>query len=244
MYAYTNALPQFDLMLQYVKPGDILLHSPEFDAVKRQFCVTNAMDEHFFAMIESDYDILSLLDYRDYGGLLSAFTTFQKNRQGMSEGDYQLSASRFDEDHAPVSGASYNVYGDYIVHRPNGADDAPIYNLPVDYLAGAFPLKTVIEPLNRVYRRFQNAGTRVYFTYAPRNRLALSERSGEAERARLDEWLRESLIAPVISDIEASLFPGHLLYGTDNHLSTEGVSLRTARAIRDIQDQLEMEGVE
>lgn len=244
VYAYTNALPQFDLMLQYVKPGDILLHAPEFDAVKRQFCVTNAMDEHFFAMIESDYDILSLLDYRDYGGVLSAFTTFQKNRQGMSEGNYQLSAARFDEDHNPVSSPSYNIYGDYIVHRPNGADDTPIYNLPVDYLAGAFPAKTVIEPLNRVYQRFQNAGARVFFTYAPRNRLALSERSTEAERARLDEWLRQSLAAPVISDIEASLFPGHLLYGTDNHLSTEGVSLRTAIVIRDIQDHLEREGVE
>ena len=48
----------------------------------------------------------------------------------------------------------------------------------------------------------------------------------------------------MISDLEASLFPGHLLYGTDNHLSTEGVSLRTARVIRDIQDQLEREDIE
>ena len=241
VYAYTNALPQLDLILRSIKPGDLLIHSPEFDAIQRQFCTTNAMDAHFFAMIESDYDILRLLDYQNYGGMLSAFTTFQKNRRGMVEGDYQMSASRFDEDHVPVSVPSYNVYGDYTVPRPNAADDAPIYALPVDYLAEAFPLNTVIEPLNRVYRRFQDAGARVYFTYAPRNRLALSDRSTPEARARLDAWLRQSLIAPVISDIEDSLYPGHLLYGTDNHLSTEGVSLRTARIIRDIQAQLERE---
>ena len=242
VFAYTSALPQFDLILKYTRPGDILIHSPEFDAIQRQFCTTDAMDEHFFAMIESNYDLLRLLDRRDYGGTLSAFTTFQKNRLGMAAGSYQLSASQFDEDHSPVSIPSYNAYGDYVVCRPNASDDAPIYNLPVDYLAEAFPLETVVEPLNRVYRHFQDAGARVFFTYAPRNRLALSDRSTEPERARLDQWLRQSLAAPVISDIEESLYPGHLLYGTDNHLSTEGVSLRTARLIRDIQEALGKEG--
>lgn len=242
VFAYTNALPQFDLILRFAQSGDILVHSPEFDAVQRQFAVSNGIDASFFAMIESDYGILRLLDYRDYGGLLSAFTTFQKNRSGMTPGDYRLSPSEFDEEHRRVTMPSYNIYGDYVVHRPNAADDAPVYALPVDYLAEAFPENTVIAPLNKVYRRFQNKGVGVFFTYAPRNRLAVSERSDESARRRLDKWLREKLCAPVISEIEGSLYPGHLLYGTDNHLSTEGVALRTARFIRDLRRQFEREG--
>ena len=79
-------------------------------------------------------------------------------------------------------------------------------------------------------------------TYAPRNREALSEKSTAEARAALDAHFRENLIVPVISDIEESLYPGRYLFGTDNHLSTEGVAIRTERTIRDLKNELEKEG--
>ena len=244
VFAYTSALPQLDLILAFSSRGDILVHTPEFDAAARQFCCTNAMDSAFFRMIESDYDLLSLLDYRDYGGLLSAYTTYCKEREGMEPGDYRLSPSFFDEDHRPVSSPSYNVYGDYIVPRPNAQDDTPIYDLPLDYTKGSFPKERFIEPLNAVYRRFQDRGAGVCFDYAPRNREALSDRSTEQARRDLDAYLRENLCVPVLSDIEMSLYPGRYLFGTDNHLSTEGVEIRTDRFIKDLRAQLEKGGAE
>ncbi len=244
VFAYTNALPQLDLILRFSGKGDILVHSPEFDAAARQFCCTNAMDAAFFSMIEADYDLLALLNYQDYGGLLSAFTTYQKEREGMGSGDYRLSASSYDEDRHPVSTPSYDIYGDYILPRPNAADDTPIYDLPVDYTAGSFSTDRFIRPLNAVYQRFLDKGVRVYFTYAPRNREAVSEKSTEEARHELDAWFRETLCVPVISDIETSLYPGRYLYGTDNHLSTEGVRLRTGQFLRDLQAQLDKEGTE
>lgn len=81
----------------------------------------------------------------------------------------------------------------------------------------------------------------MYFTYSPRNKYALSKESTEEERARLHQYLKENLIVPVISEIEESLYSGVYLYGTDNHLSTEGVRIRTEIAIRDIKKQLEKE---
>ena len=244
VFAYTNALPQLDLILRFSGKGDILVHSPEFDAAARQFCCTNAVDAAFFSMIEADYDLLALLDYQDYGGLLSAFTTYQKEREGMDPGDYRISASSFDEDRRPVSTPSYNIYGDYILPRPNAADDTPIYDLPVEYTAGSFSLDRFIRPLNTVYQRFLDKGVRVCFTYAPRNREAVSEKSTEEARRELDAWFRGTLCVPVISDIETSLYPGRYLYGTDNHLSTEGVRLRTEQFLRDLQAQLDKEGAE
>ena len=239
VFAYTNALPQLDLILRHTQAGDILIHSPEFDAAKRQFCTTNAFDDKFFNMIEGNYDLLAELDYRDYSGVLTAFSTFQKTRRGMEAGSYALSASDFDEDGNPVSSPSYNEYGDYIVYRPDSTDDAPIYDLPLAYTAASFPPKTYIEPLNEVYDRFAEKGIRVLFTYAPRNEAALSEESTPQERAKLDALLRESLHAEVISDLEDSLYPGRYLYGTDNHLSTAGVAIRTERIRRDLEAVLQ-----
>ncbi|HAB95113.1 MAG TPA: hypothetical protein DCF49_10260 [Lachnospiraceae bacterium] len=239
VFAYTNALPQLDLIRRQMKAGDTLIHSPEFDAAKRQFCTTNAFDDKFFNMIEADYDLLAELDYRDYEGVLSAFTAYQKVRRGMEAKSYAVSASDFDEDGQPVSTPSYNEYGDYIVYRPNAEDDAPIYDLPVNYTAGAFSRDSYIDPLNAVYDKFAADGIRVLFTYAPRNKSALSKESDSAALAGLDAWLRETLHAEVISPIEDSLYPGRYLFGTDNHLSTDGVSIRSERIRRDLKEVLD-----
>ena len=64
VYAFTNAMPQLELIRQLMQPGDILLSAPEFDAVKFQFCTTNALDNHFWAIMESNYDAVALLDMR------------------------------------------------------------------------------------------------------------------------------------------------------------------------------------
>ena len=82
---------------------------------------------------------------------------------------------------------------------------------------------------------------RVYVTYAPRNRYALSEDSTKEERARLHTYLKQNLIVPVISELEDSLYSGVYLYGTDNHLSTEGVKLRTEKIIADLKLQIQRE---
>ena len=238
VFAYTNALPQLDLIRKNMKEGDILIHSPEFDAAKRQFCTTNAFDDKFFNMIEADYDLLAELDYRDYEGVLSAFTTFQKVRRGMEAKSYAVSAADYDEDGRQVSSPSYNEYGDYIVYRPNASDDAPIYDLPVSYTAGSFPKASYIDPLNAVYDKFAADEIRVLFTYAPRNKTALSEESDSGALAGLDAWFRETLHAEVISPIEDSLYPGRYLFGTDNHLSTDGVKIRTERIRRDLEEVL------
>ncbi len=236
VFAYTNALPQLELCRTFTSPGDILLHAPEFDAAKRQFCTTNEIDDKLFAMIETDYDLLTRLSLTEYRGTLTAFQTFLKTRRGMTPRSYSESPADYDEDGQTVSTPSYNMYGDYITYRPNASDDAPIYELPVDYVKEAFPKSTYIEPLNAEYQRFLSDGVTVYFTYAPRNAAAISDRSTKEARAELEEYFKESLIVPVISELEESLYPGRYLYGTDNHLSTEGVGIRTKQILKDLSE--------
>lgn len=231
VFAYTPALPQLYLILDCMQEGDILLHSPEFDASNRQFCEQKSLDYATFAMMESNYDAFARLDIRDFEQVFTAWNAYNAGREGMEKKNYEVSASHYDEDGVPVEEESYNKYGDYCLYRPNSAEDQPIYGLPVHYTVNAFPKEMYIEPLNAVYEMFLDKGVEVYFTYSPRNRHALSEDSTPEERARLHQYFQDNLIVPVITELEDSLVSGVYLYGTDNHLSTEGVEIRTRQVI-------------
>lgn len=241
VFAYTNAMPQLELILQCMKPGDVLIHMPEFDTSDTQFCITTDLDEAFFNMMESNYDTITKLDLRHYTNIFSNFESYLTTRETMTKKNYAISASDYDEDGIPVDSPSYNEYGDYIVYRPNPASKFPVYGMPVPYTVAAFPEDPFITSMNRMYRRFLDAGVSVYYTYSPRNIMALSEASTPEARAALDAYLREKLCVPIISGIEDSLWSGTYLYGTDNHLSTEGVVIHTQRLIPLIRAALEAE---
>lgn len=239
VFAYTSAMPQMDLILTCMGEGDILLHCPEFDAAQLQFCSSNDIEYRFFNMMESNYDTLSLLDLRRYGATFTPLEKYLTVKDPMEKKSYALSASDFDEDGTPVDSPSYNEYGDYVAYRPNAASALPVYGTPVHYTVTAFPKETYIDPLNQMYRRFLDKGVAVYYTYSPRNSLALSESSNPETRAELDRYLRENLCVPVITQLEDSLWNGTYLYGTDNHLSTEGAAIHTRRVIAALKEQME-----
>lgn len=239
VFAYTSAMPQMDLILSCMEEGDVLLHGPEYDAADLQFCTSADIEYRFFNMMESNYDALALLDLRRYGAVFTPLGKYLAVKDPMAKKSYALSASGFDEDGGPVDRPSYNKYGDYVVYRPNAASALPVYGTPVHYTVTAFPRETYIEPLNAMYRRFQAEGVTVYYTYSPRNSLALSGDSTPEARSGLDAYLRETLCAPVITELEDSLWSGTYLYGTDNHLSTEGAALHTQRIVGALKAQME-----
>ena len=242
VFAYSPALPQLELIRSCMKEGDILLDSPEFDAANRQFCYQKELDYATFAMMESNYDAFAQLDLREYKQVFTAFTAYQEARADMERKNYDVCASEYDEDGHEVEEPSYNKYGDYVVYRPNSTNKKPIYGLPVNYTVNAFPKDTYIASINAEFRKFLEQGIKVYFTYSPRNKYALSEDSTQEERACLHEYFKSQLNVPVISELEDSLYTGIYLYGTDNHLSTEGARIRTERVIRDLKEQLAKEG--
>lgn len=243
VFAYTNALPQLELIRAQMRRGDILLLSPEFDAAKRQFCTTNALDDDFFCMMEANYDMAAALDLRQFGGTLSALGSYLQTRASMTPRSYAVSPAELDEDGSAVDTPSYNAYGDYILYRPDAADDTPIYGLPVHYTVEAFPKSEYIDPANAEWSRFQAAGVHVWLTYSPRNSQAVSEDSTPEAVAALDAYFKENLCVPILSDLQDSLLPGRYFYGTDNHLSTHGVALRTERVIAELTAQLQKEGL-
>lgn len=238
VFAYTNAVPQLLLILDCMGEGDILLDSPEFDAAQRQFCTTDKLDAEFFCLMEANYQMLAALDLRQTTGVFAALGEYLTARASLTEKSYDLSPADFDEDGNPSDTPSYNEYGDYCLYRPNAADDTPVYGLAVEYTTHGLPAEQFVTPFNAMMERFQQKGVQVFFTYAPRNAQALSDSSTPEARAQLDASLRAALCVPVLGTLEDSLWPGRYLYGTDNHLSTEGARLRTQQVISWLEEYL------
>ncbi len=241
VYAYTNALPQMDLICDLMQEDDILLSAPEFDTLNNQFCITNALDAHFFAMMESNYDALALLDIRKYSNVFEALRQYLTARSAITSGSYELSAKGFDDDGNAYPFDTYNVYGDLILPREGSEEDVLLQRGLANYTKDAFSVET-IDCLNRAYQPFLNKGVYVYFSYTPRNWSSLTEESTPQARAQLHEHLKEHLRVPVISEIEDYLYPGTYFYLIDSHLSSEGVAVRTQSIIEDIKAQLACEG--
>lgn len=238
VYAYSNMLPQADLVLSCMKEGDILLSSPELDAIDTQFCGETALDRETFALLESNYDMLASLDCTAYTKVFDALGEYLSVRNTMSVRSYEESASSYDEDGLPASSPSYNRYGDYILYRENNFDRRT-FGIKRAFYNASHIRKQDWDGLNAIYDRFAKKGITVLFTYSPRSRISISEDSTEESIKNLDQMLREKLHATVISDIQDSLMDPLYFYGTDNHLSTEGAALRTRQVISDLQPVLQ-----
>lgn len=234
VYAYTSALPQYRLILGAMEPGDVLLSAPEFDTVKTQFCVSNALDNHFWAMMEANYDAVAELDLREYGSVFDSLGGYLTARRVMEGRSYEVSPAAFDDDGNACREPTYNRYGDFVLPRPGAERDELLQTYRARYTVEAFQPETV-EALNRVYREFREAGVEALFAYAPRNRSALTPDSTHQAREALAEYLEGALEAPVVLGMEESFYPATRFYLIDNHLSSEGVEIHTRRVIRGLR---------
>ena len=237
VYAYTNALPQLELIRNLAEEGDVLLSAPEFDAAAEQFCASNRLDAHFWAMMESNYDAAAQLDLRGYDGVFDSLGEYLETKRGMAGRNYGESPASYDDDGNRYAFSTYNRYGDLTLPRPNGERDERLRHNIADYTVDNIPPEYV-ETLNGVYQTFLDKGIAVYFTYTPRNRRSLTEQSTPAARRTLHEYLADNLRVPVISDIEDSLYPGTYFYLIDSHLSSEGAALRTRQVIEALRPWL------
>lgn len=238
VYAYSNMLPQAKILLEYLTEGDIILSSPELDAIDTQFCGTNDFDKETFCMAESNYDMLTLLNSREFTNIFASFTEYNNSRSQMSARSYLESPSYYDEDGNPVSSPSYNSFGDYIVFRENN-ETGKNFGIKRAYYNSSYFRQQDIDGINSVYSSFQEKGATVFFAYSPRSSHSISDDSTVEEVIALDTFLQENLNVPIISSIQDSLMDPFYFCGTDNHLSTEGVALHTKDIILVLRSALE-----
>lgn len=238
VYAYTNALPQLELLRRHLEPGDVVLHAPEFDAIGEQFCATNRLDPQFWAMMEANYDAAAELDLGEYSNVFGSLGEYLAIRVGLESGSYSDSPAGYDDDGNYYPFATYNQYGDFILPRPNEEKEGLKNQNIADYTLKSFPA-AYVDSLNAEYRRLTADGIRVYFSYAPRNLYSLTAESTPQARAEVEAMLEEKICVPVISKMEDYFWSGVYFYLIDNHLTDEGAAMRTERIIEDLRPWLE-----
>ena len=239
VFAYANMLPQALLMEQYLCPGDVVLHSPELDAIDTQFCGETALDPETFAMMESNYDMLASIDLTGFTGIFDAFARYQHNRASMQPRSYSDIPAHYDEDGGYHQQLTYNRAGDYILHRESNLDRR-LFGVKRACYNAAGIREADWTGITRLHDRLTARGVTVLFTYSPRSARSITPDSDEAARAGLDALLRQRLAVPVLSSIEDSLMDALYFYGTDNHLSSEGAALHTRQVIEDLRPYLEV----
>lgn len=230
VFAYSNLRPLAEMVLQYAESGDILLSSPELDAIDAQFCASRKLEKETYAMVESNYGLLSRLDLSGYSDLFAAYTAFQTGRAAMEPKSYVLSPKNFDEDGNPQLTPAYNIQGDYILYRENNFSRKPFGIKRAFYEPDAVT-EADFAGLNGIYDAFAARGVAVFFTYSPRSSVSLSPGSTPEAIEALDDLFARRLHAKIISSAADSILDPLYFSGTDNHLSTEGVAIHTQAVI-------------
>lgn len=240
--AYTSSLAQIEFMKPFINKDDVLLVSPEFDAIYIQFCTHNMLDFETFALCESNYDIISTLDLRNFSCVFDAFGDYASTRIGLPEKSYTLSCREYDEYSVPSEQEVYNEYGDYILYRPNN-EEGKLFGYKGGFYNKKYFQKAYIDSFNQAFRWCADRGVKAYFTYSPRSVISISDDSNETTAQELSEYLEKNIEMPIISDIFDSLMPAYYFCDTDNHLSSDGVMLRTEKVINCLEKYMRSDGL-
>ena len=231
VYAYVNIKPQLDVITSFTIDNDIILSSPEFDnhCLIEQFGEDENFEWELLAMMESNYDLLKYIDISDYDRFFESFNIFQSFRDYMEEKDYSISCRHYDDDGNYYEKETYNIQGDIIIDRPGHPRDEWIAQPIDEYKMATTITVDRINSLNKVYQSLIDKKLRVFFTFSPKNRNCITSSTTLEDLEEIENYLRNHLLAPVISKWEDNILPGTCFYLIDNHLSTSSALARSVR---------------
>lgn len=222
----TNALFQFECMTPYMGEGDIFIHAPE-EMSSYQLMADTEAESRMFVTIESNYDLLTLVDCSQISGIFTIFTRYNTSRSVKDA----LTYLDYNE--------NYNEYGDYSVARADSSYNA-CYDLEVCFYTDLVT-ETSVGMLNTLYDAMQAKGVTVFFSYAPINRNALSSTENSTHSWEVFDALMQLYLdsdVKIISDVTDYIMTGNYFYDTDYHLSTNGAKIRTENLLTDIKNAL------
>ena len=179
-----NGQAQFDMITHYMKEGDVFLHLPETSSGFSLLYDTTMTPRikgfeynrlRMYYCLESNYDLISLIDLRGVTEFFDGFQSFNEERQELPETsytDYKTSISWYGtiirNDFAYI-----NARGSIAVDRPAnlgiGAGEADIV---VEYITD----QTAAARLARAYDALSARGVKVFFSTAPINADTLEKR--------------------------------------------------------------------
>lgn len=180
-----NAPAQFDMMLPFLGKDDIFIHVPESSSMFGFMYSTTMTPSYndflynklrFFGCLESNYDLISLMDIRNVTDLFTGFSAFNSKRSSLpakSYTDYLTEVYLFGTKYTNDMGW-IDERGNFALPRmPGGLSlDAGEADIVPEYIT----YKPAHNRLNAYYDKLQAAGVGVYFITAPVNSDTLYNR--------------------------------------------------------------------
>ncbi|MDJ0659371.1 MAG: hypothetical protein QNJ42_07750 [Crocosphaera sp.] len=208
-----------DDVLDDIRPGDIVLISPEY----QQFYGDGAYgrNELLRIVMDIDRDSLNNLNRKQWLKILPYFPKFALSKLKPSEYFFQQSKNV-----GVYERRAFNQYGDVYIHwNLQSKKVEPISQLPND-----FNEKLIKEMVN-FREQVEQKEAYLYVTF-PGYQEGSFENS-EEEIANLKTKLIENNFI-LLGSPERYKIPNNMMYDTPYHLSKEGVELRTRRLIEDL----------
>ena len=222
-----NSLFQMEIIEKYLSDGDFFIHSPE-QMNGYQFMNKLLIDSRMFAMVEGNYDLLSIADFSYSPFVIEAYQDYNKLRLENDICSY--------EDYSGL----FNTYGDYLEDRHYF--EVSEESRDISYTEGwKYDLNVLKEEnisiLGQKYNDMSSKGVTVYFTHSPMNENSCEEdviyEKAKEFQDRLYEVL-EPYNVTIISEITDYIFKGRYFFDTDYHLNFYGAEIRTKKLIEDL----------
>lgn len=228
LYATLGTKIMLDLAADSIGEGDIVVLAPEMDSQTLSLYFNG---ESLWQAADSDFSMLSKVDYDNYGNLLGSFWGYVKGKVRFLKSEAPDPAGVYNE-------ASFDSYGDIVYERPYNVmtldyDPGQIISLEPSILDQAF-----VEYVNDYIAMAEKKGASVYFTFSPVNQMALSSDTTEQSLWNFYDHLCRTLNCEVITNVNDCIMDAGYFYDTNFHLNDSGVVVRTAVLLKDLRRAL------
>lgn len=231
-----SSLAQMQIITAYLEEGDIFFHTPELSS-QAQLMLGEGMteyDHYLWSGLEYNYDLVSLLDLRDFPNFFDVLQSWLDTKEPTSSylDTYQDSNGR--------------LYMDAIGGIPFQRSMAGTNLTDTVYLDPAYIDDAAMERLCDCYGRITAKGAKVYLSYACVNLEAVPQ-DQQGNVALMDQLFKaavERMNGPaVVSDLSGFLYQNSDFYDTNYHLLSGQASANTALWLRDLLAQMEADGL-
>lgn len=233
-----NAYMQLGMIEPYLRAGDILIHIPETGAAQ-MMAETRISDIRIWHGLESNFDLVSLIDIRGVDNIFDSFTSFNVMRSTRKDRSYADYVRNIDElgnwGYEDVRTGEFTTY-----KKERGTNDPFTHEAVIEpqYLAGE-----AAERRKAVYGEFAEKGVHVFLSNAALNVDGLAYEmfggggdEGEKLRrcfefARGFDALNEQTFPEyaILVGIAECLYAGGRFFNSDYHLGSPAAAEHTRR---------------
>lgn len=231
LYGAVGTKAMLDLALDEIGADDLVILSPE---LYPQSLSTYFSGQEMWRCVDGDISLLKGIKSENIESMIGCFPGYVQEKysyfvsgKGAEPSGVYAKAS-FDEDCVMrAEGREYNVM--------KGLYDA---NNPIHLDASLFT-SDFLEYVNDYSEAVSRKGATMYFSFAPMNRLGISDSSAESVEEFYD-FLAEELRFEIISDPNDYIMDAEWFYDSNFHLNASGMTVRSVQLLEDIKNLLKI----